>query len=127
MVTIRKRRNKLFLHMHIPLREGDGDAFPVKFFLDLADGIEINRPVVSFLDRGPYGNVDRRISQFANNNLRLWIFQHTLVFLQDIVDGADGFSDVIRVADAYLQVEQFSRWVAGIVIDGIPPYLGVRD
>jgi hypothetical protein len=91
--------------MHIPLREGDGDAFGVEAELDLfGNGISDGYHMLD-AHEGAHGQIDAAVAQGVNGNNGGRLFDNALLIIHDLLQYFFGFQDVVTVANAVNQVQ----------------------
>ena len=87
-------RNLTFLvDVHIPLREGDRDAFLVEPHLHRAGHVPVDIPVVVGFHPRPHHEIDRGIVQGVQAHHGFGIIQNPVIVLQDIIE------DLLRVGN----------------------------
>ena len=86
--------------MDDPLREGNFDAAGVELFLRLLLHVPVDGPVVRTFHPGAADEVDRRIGQLGDSDLRVRFSKHPAICLDHILEDFLGCFYIIIVADS---------------------------
>ncbi len=112
--------------VQIALRERDADATFVQSLLEILGKIELDRPVVVRSSPDSNDEINRTVSQLANNDLGCGILQDSFIRSNHGLNDRHRLVDAIPVTDAHNEVDSPSA-VVGIIDNGAVPDGTVGD